>query len=701
MSGAPAVIRLLGISRVYRVGALPVTALNNVSLSIRRGEFVAIMGASGSGKSTLMNILGCLDQPSSGHYLLDGVDTAQLGEPELARIRGQKIGFVFQNFNLLARTSALENVALPLFYAGQLQGSLPRAAQELAALGLADRLDNNPNQLSGGQQQRVAIARALINRPTLLLADEPTGNVDSATASGIMAAIATLNQTMGLTVVLVTHEPEMAAYADRIVTLKDGMVQSDRQIRPAAPSAAVADAPPQPADWLQQLTALAWLAVLAALPAIGRNKMRSVLTMLGVFIGVAALIAMVAVGEGARAAVQARLQSLGTNLLIATPSSNRSGGVRGGSGSLSSLRVSDAAAILDEDDAVTDISYVNRQNAQIIYGGENWSTSVQGVTPSYLRIRNWGVAQGRDFTPEDEQSGAMVCLLGQSVVEALFGDDADPVGVTVLVKSVPLTVIGMLAAKGNAAGGQDQDDVVLVPFSTSQQRILGVATPTAPIAANSATAGIAGIGNSGTAAPSSPANPFGIQPRLAGFVNTLYIQARSAELVPLALQQVTATLERRHRIKPNDDDDFTLRNLAEIAEVAEQSSRVLEILLAAIASIALLVGGIGIMNILLVSVTERTREIGIRMAIGAHRVHLLLQFLVEAVLLAGIGGGAGVVAGILAAQLITMTAGWPTRISPLVVLAAFLISALIGVFFGFYPARKASLLNPIDALRYE
>jgi macrolide transport system ATP-binding/permease protein len=693
-----AVIQLDRVSRFYRLGDVEIKALIDVSLTIERGEFVAIVGSSGSGKSTLMNLLGCLDQPSSGHYALDGVDISHLDEPSLARIRGSRIGFVFQNFNLLARTSALENVALPLFYAGHRRDSLQRATQGLAALGLAERLRNTPNQLSGGQQQRVAIARALINHPSILLADEPTGNVDSKTAEDIMSAITSLNREQGLTVILVTHERTMAAYADRIITLKDGQVLSDQRNRAAAKPAEQSLPRSLEADWVEELRSFVTLALLAALRAIGRNKLRSALTMLGVFIGVAALIAMVAVGEGARAAVKERLQSLGTNLLIATPASNRSGGVRGGSGSASSLKVSDAAAILEEDNAVIDVAYINRQNAQVIYGDQNWSTSVQGVTPSYLSIRNWTIDHGRDFTSDDEHDGTLVCILGQSVVDNLFGADADPVGATIVVKSVPLTVIGVLTTKGNSAGGQDQDDLLLVPFSTSQQRILGVSTPTGGAAAASAAAGTVVISGAPTI---NASNPFGIQPRLAGFVNGIYIQARNAEQVPEALEQVTATLERRHRIKPDDEDDFTVRNLSEIAEVAEQSSRVLEILLAAIASIALLVGGIGIMNILLVSVTERTREIGIRMAIGARRVHVMLQFLVEAVLLSGIGGAAGVVTGIVAAKVISAAAGWPTLLSPLIIVSAFLISAMIGIFFGFYPARKASLLNPIDALRYE
>jgi macrolide transport system ATP-binding/permease protein len=689
------VISLDKVSRVYHLGDTQVRALDEVSLTVEAGEFVAIMGTSGSGKSTLMNILGCLDQPDDGHYLLEGVDTATLSEPDLARIRGQRIGFVFQSFNLLTRTAAIENVALPLFYAGRTEGSLDRARQALATLGLAERQNNHPNQLSGGQQQRVAIARALINHPAILLADEPTGNVDSQTSAEIMNAITALNREQGLTVVLVTHEPDMAAYADRVVTLKDGRILSDVRARESAVHPLERPALHRPGR-MAEIRSFLSLALLAALRAIGRHKMRAALTMLGVFIGVAALIAMVAVGEGARAAVKDRLASLGTNLLIATPASTRSGGVRGGLGSASSLTVADAKAILEEDDAVSDVAWLARQNAQVVYGDENWATSVQGVTPSYLSIRNWSVASGRDFTADDEHDGAMVCILGQSVVDALFGPDSDPLGATVLVKSVPLTVIGVLAAKGNSGGGQDQDDIILTPFSTSQQRILGVSTPTVTVAAAASNSGLLMLSQTGT-----PANPFNIQPRLAGFVNAVYIQARSSEVTDQAVEQVTRTLERRHRIKPDGDDDFTVRNLTEIAEVAEQSSRVLEILLAAIASISLLVGGIGIMNILLVSVTERTREIGIRMAIGARRIHVLLQFLVEAVLLSGIGGGAGVLTGMAAAKIISYAAGWPTLLSPTVILGAFLVSAVIGVFFGYYPARKASLLNPIDALRYE
>jgi macrolide transport system ATP-binding/permease protein len=687
----PAAIEVENVTKVYQLGDQEIHALRGVSIRIERGEFVAIMGASGSGKSTLMNMIGCLDQPTTGKYLLEGTDVAKLNEPDLARIRSLRIGFVFQSFNLLSRTSAAENVALPLFYSGMLNDNARRVHEALALLGLADREKNHPSQLSGGQQQRVAIARALINNPTILLADEPTGNLDSKTAKEILETIRKLNRERGLTVVLVTHEPSLGATADRTITMSDGVVVSDERRAPLRSPEELPAGPaveiPEKTSPLAEVGSFAWMALSAAGRGVGRNKLRSALTMLGIFIGVAALIAMLAVGEGASAALKKQLESLGTNLLVVLPGTTRANGVRAGIGSASTLRVTDGAAILEQDPAVADISYVNRQGATVVNGNQNWSTSVQGVTPSYLSIRDWPVVLGRKLEQKDEDDARTVCLLGQTVLENLFGEHQNPIGSMVRVKNVDMEVVGVLAVKGHSASGQDQDDTVLIPFRTSQERVLGVAAP------------------SSTQAQSTvfipPPNPYGIQPKLSGFVHTMYVQARSEDLVKPALQQVTATLEKLHRIRPGQPDDFTVRDLTEIAEVAEQSSRVMQLLLAAIASISLLVGGIGIMNILLVSVTERTREIGVRMAIGARRVHVLLQFLVEASLLSLMGGGAGVLMGVVCSKLISALAGWPTLLHSAVVAAAFLFSAAIGVFFGYYPARQASLLNPIDALRYE
>jgi macrolide transport system ATP-binding/permease protein len=727
---ADAVINVHDLSKTYQLGELEVRALRGVSLTIERGEFVAIMGASGSGKSTLMNIIGCLDRPSAGRYLLEGVDVASLSEPDLARIRSRRIGFVFQSFNLLSRTSALENVELPLFYSGDLVKGAQRAHEVLLLLGLEGRERNHPNQLSGGQQQRVAIARALINRPAILLADEPTGNLDSQTSAEIMATLQKLNRGQGLTVVLVTHDADLAMFTDRNIMLRDGLVVSDQRhdTRPAIESVGAGPAPPAtptgksarprqdshaepPRPEAGEADAapltFALMALRAAGRALARNKLRSILTMLGIFIGVAALIAMVAVGQGANQAVEKQIASLGTNLLIIQPGATTANGVRAGFGSASTLTVGDAEAITKDDRTVARVSYLNRQVAQVEYNSQNWSTNIQGVTPNYQLIRNWSVVEGRPLTEDDERIAARVCLLGQTVLKNLFGEHTNPVGAVVRVKNVDVRVVGLLEAKGQSGWGQDQDDVVLIPFSSAERKVLGVA---APISANPSATATPSVINPYAGAPTANSiystntattSPFGSPPKMTGVVQRILVEVKSQELVPKAIEQITQTLHNRHRIQPSQDDDFDVNNLSAVAQAAQGSSQIMALLLAAVASISLLVGGIGIMNILLVSVTERTREIGIRMAIGARRVHILLQFLVEAILLSMIGGVAGILAGVGASQAISAFADWPTLLSPTAIVGGFLFSAGVGIFFGYYPARKASLLNPIDALRYE
>ena len=699
------IIKVVNITRTYHVGDVDVHALRGVNLIVEPGEFIAIMGSSGSGKSTLMSQLGCLDRPSSGEYYLEGVNVAGLTEPELAKIRSERLGFVFQSFNLLARTSAIENVALPLFYAAGGSSSrterTERARASLKLLGLSDREGNTPGQLSGGQQQRVAIARALINNPILLLADEPTGNLDTKTSHEIMVTLQTLNRERGVTIIVVTHESDIAGYADRVITMRDGEVISDERKptahpQPGTPSGALPagslpfprQAAPAPAGSTGTVRAFALMIVAAALQALARNKMRSALTMLGVFIGVAALIAMVAVGQGANDAVRKQIESLGTNLLVVVPGATTMGGMRSGQGSASTLTVVDAEALRREAPAVGSVSYLIRQSGQVQYANQNWTTSIQGVSANYPPITNWQIASGRGISQEDDRSAALVAVVGQTVSRQLFGVDENPVGAVIQVKSVPLRVIGIFASKGQTPYGTDQDDLVMTPFTTAQRKVLGVAAPSqqqVPL----------------NWVYPSPPNPYNLQQRLMGYVNQIYVQATDASQVQPAVSQISDILKRRHRIRPGDTNDFSVRNLSQIAETAESSSRIMALLLAAVASISLIVGGIGIMNILLVSVTERTREIGLRMAIGARRTHVLLQFLAESVILSVTGGIAGIVIGVAFSGMISVIAGWPAPISFAAVAGGFLFSAAVGIFFGYYPARKAASLDPIEALRYE
>jgi putative ABC transport system permease protein len=400
-----------------------------------------------------------------------------------------------------------------------------------------------------------------------------------------------------------------------------------------------------------------------AVRSLRANKVRSALTTLGIIIGVAAVIAMLAVGSGASLQLSNQIATMGSNILIVLPGATTVGGIRAGTGTQSSLTVDDAEAIKRECSAVLDVAPFLTGSAQVVYGNQNWSTAVVGTTPSMFFIRDWNFTAGRSFTEQDVKNMAKVCVLGQTVVENLFGK-TDPVGKIVRIKSVPFTVIGVLEKKGQTPTGQDQDDTVFVPVTVAQKMLFG-------------TTGITGM------------------------VKMIMIKAKSADDLPIAEQQVNDLLRQRHRIGPKQDPDFTVRNLTKILETARESVRVMSLLLGVIASISLVVGGIGIMNIMLVSVTERTREIGIRMAVGAKTWDIRLQFLMESLILSLVGGALGIILGIIVSKAISTMAGWPTVISTFGILLAFGFSGFVGIFFGFYPAYKASMLNPIEALRYE
>jgi putative ABC transport system permease protein len=399
-----------------------------------------------------------------------------------------------------------------------------------------------------------------------------------------------------------------------------------------------------------------------ALRALMVNKMRSILTMLGIIIGVSAVIAMIAVGSGAKARIAEQIASMGSNLLIVLSGSSTSGGMRWGSGTVPTLTVDDSKAILSEVPAVKYVAPNLQGVAQVVYGNQNWSTSVNGTTPEVLDIREWPIVSGRPFTQQDVDGATKVCLLGKTVVDNLFGG-IDPIGQIIRIKKVPFTVVGVLGSKGQTTFGQDQDDTIFVPLTTAQKRLFGMQFP--------------------------------------GMVRVIAVQAKEPELMKEAEDQINALLRQRHRIQPSQDNDFTVRNLTEVMASAQQSANVMSLLLGAIASISLIVGGIGIMNIMLVSVTERTREIGIRIAVGAKSKDILLQFLIESLVLSLIGGILGITIGIGGTYILSSFTQWPTLLSIRAIFLAFFFAGSVGVFFGFYPARKASLLDPIEALRYE
>ncbi|MCC6948152.1 MAG: MacB family efflux pump subunit [Bradyrhizobiaceae bacterium] len=641
-------IELENVRRFFPGGDTVVRALDGVSLSIEAGEFVAIMGPSGSGKSTLMNILGCLDTPTDGSYRVAGHDVAFLSPDELAALRSRTFGFVFQRFNLLPTITAAENVEIPAIYAGRPRRErMERAHALLARLGLGDRSEHRPPELSGGQQQRVSIARALINDAQVILADEPTGALDSRSGEEVLALLKELNAG-GHTVLLITHDPGVAANARRIIRIADGRIVSDERNEAASPA-------PTPAVRAVSLDARNRLlpdlveATKMALHSMRTNVFRTALTLLGVVIGVAAVVAMLAIGDGSRQQVLERISAMGTNLLVVRPG----GPAIRTTGDNASLVEEDAAAIAELEN-VSIVSPERSSRATVRFGNIDYQTSIQGAWPGYTRARDWALTEGSMFSQEDVRSYAPVVVLGQTVVQNLFPNGDSPVGKYVLVRNVPFEVVGVLAKRGATPWGSDQDDVVLMPLSTGYMRIFG-----------------------------------------RRFVNSVTVYIEDVGRIAETEEAIKTRLIERHRA-----EDFRLRNTASILETAVATQQTLTILLGSVAAISLLVGGIGVMNIMLVSVTERTREIGVRMATGARRGNILLQFNTEAMVVCGIGGIVGVALGIGVA-LLCQWFGIAVSLSVLPAALAFSCAFLTGLLFGYLPARKAAHMDPVAALAYE
>ena len=656
-SAAP-LIELRSVRRRYGGGEQPeVEVLRGVSLRIHAGEFVAIVGASGSGKSTLMNLLGCLDRPSSGQYLFQGQDVAGLGPDELAWLRREAFGFVFQGYHLIRSESARENVEVPAVYAGLPRSErAERASALLSRLGLAGKQHLRPTQLSGGQQQRVSIARALMNGGRIILADEPTGALDTHSGAEVMALLHELADA-GHTIVLITHDREVAAQARRVIEIRDGQIVADSgapapvlafEAKLASSAQGISASSYQNNSESARAGAL-WAELAEAARGAWRgmriHRTRTALTLLGIVIGVASVIVMMAVGEGAKQRVVEQMGAMGTTIMYLGTTHPREGGPQG------EITAQDLEALAQLPDIGTVMPVIG-DPTPVRYANVERQLYVFAASEDMPRVHHWQVAQGRYYTAAEDRDMAPLVVLGHKASAQFFPDTPSPLGRHLLIGNAPFEVIGVMAERGADSGAQDYDDMVFIPFQAGRARVYRAQT----------------------------------QP------DYTVVAAASVAQVQAAEQAMRALLLQRH-----GREDFAIGNPAAKLQAEAQTRNAMTLMLGLIAAVSLVVGGIGVMNVMLMTVRERTREIGIRMATGARRRDILRQFLTEAVLVSVVGGVAGIVVGVTVAGLLLV---WdvPVIFSLSAIAGAFGCAVVTGLVFGFMPARKASGLDPVVAL---
>lgn len=644
------IIELKKINKFFGQGSSRVHVLKNIDLSIEKGDFVAIIGQSGSGKSTMMNIIGCLDVPTAGSYKINGIEVGKMDKNQLAELRCKKFGFIFQRYNLLSSLRASENAALPAIYLGlNTEDRNKRAVELLKKLNLGDKLNNKPNELSGGQQQRVSIARALMNGGEIILADEPTGALDSKSGEMVMEIIKSLHK-QGHTIILVTHDSKIAAQASRIIEIKDGEIVADE--RKASDFYEAADKLENVRRSKFDTLKYRFLESLnMSVHAIVSNKMRSLLTMLGIIIGIASVVSVVALGNASQAKIMAQINSMGTNTIDIMPGTGF-GDMR--SGRVKTLKVSDSNYLAKQsfiDNATPKVS----DSGTLVYQNHSLTAQLSGVGSEFFEVKGRKIAQGRIFTQDEVSSMASVVVIDDNTLKEIFADDPNPLGKILIFNKKPLKIIGVTVKDSNPGPGSDSMNI-WTPYTTAMYKINGTSD-----------------------------------------INSITVKISDQVNSQVAEESIEHILTTLHGKK-----DFFMINSDSIKQTVESATNTMKLLIASIAVISLIVGGIGVMNIMLVSVTERTKEIGIRMAIGAKQADILQQFLIEAVLICLVGGFMGVSLSLLiGAGFNTFSENFGMIFSTASIVLALVCSSAIGIIFGYMPAKNASNLNPIDALASE